>query len=267
MKPRFQDRFGGVGRLYGLAALEKFSCSKIAVVGLGGVGSWAAEALARSGIGHLILIDADDLCITNTNRQIHALDSAYGKNKAAELAERLQLINPDLEATVHPRFYTQASAEEVLWAHQPVAVLDAIDSIPHKCHLLAQNPHQPARLYTSGAAGGRKDLTKVQLADLAEVTHDPLLSSVRRTLRKEFSFPPGDLKPPVPFGIKAVFSTEDPVYPQPDGSCNPERPPTLSAALRCNAGFGTITHLTATFGNLLASAALHDLSQSVPTDS
>jgi len=253
-------RFAGIGRLYGQQALENFSRSHVMIVGIGGVGSWAVEALARSGIGKLSLVDLDDLCITNTNRQIHALTHTVGQPKVQAISERLLTINPEIEITCHQSFYTQNSSEALLLQDTPQVVLDAIDSVRHKCHLLASCREHKIPVITSGGAGGLTDATRVTLKDLALTHNDALLQSVRTKLRSEHRFPKAEKKP-VKFRIPAVFSDESPLFPQCDGTSSTERPAESPGGLKCDSGYGAATHLTATFGNTMAGWTLRTLAE------
>jgi len=250
------DRMSGIARLYGQRAFERFQASKVMVVGIGGVGSWAAESLARSGVGELILVDPDDLCITNTNRQIHAIEGTYGKPKAAVLAERLRLIQPGIQITEVQSFYSERNAEELL-SPAPDAVIDAIDSLRAKCDLLSRCSKRDIRVISSGAAGGRRDVTKIRTTDLAHTSKDSLLAAVRRELRNEFGFPKAPQRGATDdFGIEAVYSEETPVFPTCDGGVSHERPQELPGGLRCDAGYGSATHVTATFGLAAAGRVL-----------
>lgn len=251
------DRLSGIARLYGVPAFERFRAATVTVVGLGGVGSWAAESLARSGIGRLVLIDPDDVCLTNSNRQLHAHDGHYGRPKVAVLAERFRAINPELEVVTHQVFFSERNADELL-AGPPQAVVDAIDSVRAKCHLVARCREAGIPVVVSGGAGGLRDPTRVRSDDLARSAHDPLLAQVRKRLRAEFGFPKAPQKGRAPkFGVVAVFSDEAPVYPTNAGGVSCERPADSPAGLRCDAGYGTATHLTATFG-LVAAARILD---------
>ena len=258
MVPRMSltDRLSGIARLYGHTAFERFQSARVMVVGIGGVGSWAAESLARSGIGTLILVDPDDLCITNTNRQIHAIDGTYGKPKAHVMADRLKSIQPEIEIIEHTRFYSESSAGEIL-DPAPDAVIDAIDSLRAKCHLLAECHQRKIPVIASGAAGGRRDTTRIRVADLAHTSKDSLLAATRKKLRNDYQFPKAPERGAVPdFGIEAVYSEETPVYPTCDGEVSQDRPEELPGGLRCDAGYGSATHVTATFGLAAAGRVL-----------
>lgn len=248
-----EERFGGIARLYGLNGAERLAAARVAVVGIGGVGSWAAEALARSGVGTIILQDADDLCITNTNRQIHALDGTYGRMKVEVMAERLRLINPDIRVEQLISFYT-VSAPERLFDTQPDIVIDAIDSMRPKTHLIAECYKRGRRIVTCGGAGGRTDAACITIADLARTCGDNMLSQLRKNLRKDYDFPLYDRCPDI--GIPCVYSPERPVFPRCDGSVSSEREAGQKGGIGCASGFGSATHVTGTFGFLMAGKAL-----------
>lgn len=252
------ERFGGLARLYGVKPAERLGAARVAVVGIGGVGSWAAEALARSGVGTIILLDMDDLCITNTNRQIHALDGNYGRLKTEAMAERLRLINPALQVVEVAAFYT-VSKPERLFDTQPDVVIDAIDSMRPKAHLIAECYKRGIPLVTCGGAGGRIDAGSIAVADLARSGGDNMLSQLRKTLRKEYGLPLQDKCPET--GIRCVYSPERPRFPKCDGSVSCEREPHQKGGIGCASGFGSATHITGTFGFMMAGEALHLLTQ------
>ncbi len=213
------------------------------MVGLGGVGSWAVEALARSGVGELTLVDLDDVCISNVNRQLHAVIGEFGKPKVEAMARRVTAINPD--CIVHPlqSFFLASNADEILQTHYD-AVLDAIDSLSLKCLLIAKCRERQIPVVTVGAAGGRCDPTAIEVTDLAFSSHDRLLQEVRRCLRKNHGFPRGDCA----FGVECVFSREEPVFPATDGSVCKDRSASSDLRLDCNSGFGTAAFVTGAFG-------------------
>jgi tRNA A37 threonylcarbamoyladenosine dehydratase len=245
---QYQRRFGGLGRLFGAAGLDRLSRAHVCVVGLGGVGSWAVEALARSGVGELTLVDLDDVCISNVNRQLHALDGELGKPKAEVMARRVQAINPD--CVLHPlqAFFVKSNAEEILQTRFD-AVLDAIDALSLKCLLIAMCRERGIPILTAGGAGGRRDPTAIEVTDLAFSSHDRLLQGVRRKLRQEHGFPRGDR----PFGVECVLSREQVVYPSKDGSVCTDRAASSDLRLDCNSGFGTASFVTGAFGLVAAS--------------
>lgn len=258
----YERRFGGLARLYGRAALPRLQNAHICVVGLGGVGSWTVEALARSGIGALTLVDLDDICITNVNRQLPALDGHIGRPKVDTLAERVRLINPGCRITSEAQFFTAATADELL-APPFDYVVDAIDKLGNKCRLLAACHERKLPVITIGGAGGKRDGTQVRVRDLAATEQDELLRQVRRKLRREYAFSTGTHKAPPnaqdPFGIPAVFSCEKPVYPQADGSCAATPEPGASTTLDCSAGLGAACHVTAAFGLAAAGEIIRHL--------
>ncbi|MBQ7024727.1 MAG: tRNA threonylcarbamoyladenosine dehydratase [Akkermansia sp.] len=251
-----EERFGGIARLYGLKGAERLAAARIAVVGIGGVGSWAAEALARSNVGTIILQDMDDLCITNTNRQIHALTGNYGRLKVEAMAERLRLINPNIQVEELFSFYT-VSAPERLFDTQPDVVIDAIDSMRPKTHLIAECHRRSIPIVTCGGAGGRTDASRIAMADLARTCGDNMLAQLRKNLRRDYNFPLYDRCPEI--GIPCVYSPERPVFPHCDGSVSCEREAGQKGGIGCAAGFGSATHITGTFGFMMAGKALEML--------
>ncbi len=254
------DRFSGISRLYGQSSLEQFSRARVAVVGIGGVGSWAVEALARSGIGHLTLIDLDEICLSNVNRQLHAMDGQIGRLKTSAMAERIRAINPQAIIEEKQTFYSEKNAEELLGGGFD-AVIDAIDAVKHKCHLIASCRLRGIPVITCGAAGGRRDPSRIEVADLALTCHDALLLQTRKNLRTHHGFPKAPTGQKVKkFGVTAIFSTEAPVFPQCDGSVSCERPEGSDLRLNCDSGYGTATPVTATFGLIAAARALEVLS-------
>jgi tRNA A37 threonylcarbamoyladenosine dehydratase len=204
---RLHRRFDRIGRLVGDTGMERLLAAHVMVVGLGGVGSFAVEALARSGIGRLTLVDFDRVCITNSNRQIQAVQGAIAKPKATVLAERVKLINPQAEPHPVSLFYSANTSAQILEAN-PDFVVDAIDNVTAKCHLIAACKQRGLRLVSSTGASGRIDPTAVRVVDLAETKLDPLADAVRRTLRQKYDFPVKGS-----FGVPAVYSTEAPREP------------------------------------------------------
>jgi tRNA A37 threonylcarbamoyladenosine dehydratase len=241
----FAERFGGIARLYGRAGLERLRAAQVCVVGVGGVGSWTVEALARSGIGALTLIDLDDICVTNVNRQLPALDGQIGRPKIDALAERVRLIQPTCRVETVPDFFTAANAAELLAPHYDF-VVDATDKMTNKCVLIAGCRERGRLVLTMGGAGGKRDGTAVRVADLARTEQDELLRQVRRKLRRDFGFP-RDLHQE--FGVPCIYSPEKPVFPWSNGTCAAEpEPGGESLTLDCASGFGTATFVTGAFG-------------------
>lgn len=251
----YMARFGGMGRLYGGAGLAAFRAAHVAVVGMGGVGSWAAEALARSGVGTLTLMDLDDICRSNTNRQVHTLEGTVGQSKVAAMAARLRAINPDIAVCELSAFYTETTSE-AFFAVPYSAVVDAIDSVRHKAHLLATARARGVPVVTVGGAGGRRDPARIKVADLSRSEGDRLLMLVRKKLRGAHGFPRvGKGK----FRIPCVYSDEPPRYPWSDGSVCAEREPGGTGGLDCEAGLGSATHITASMGLFAAGLVLERL--------
>ena len=244
----YERRFGGVGRLYGRDGLERLRRAHVCVIGLGGVGSWAVEALARSGVGQLSLVDLDDVCISNVNRQLHAVVGELGQPKVEAMARRVQAINPDCLPHPVQAFFLKSIAAEILQTRFDY-VLDAIDSPSRKCLLIAQCRERTIPVITTGAAGGRRDPTAVEVTDLAFSSHDRLLQEVRWGLRARYGFPRGQRA----FGVECVISREPPTYSRQDGSvCSTAGAPN-DLRLDCESGFGTASFVTGTFGLVAAS--------------
>ncbi len=252
-----RDRFVGLERLYGQGCLERFSGAHVAIIGLGGVGSWAAEALARSAVGKLTLIDADDICVSNTNRQIHALDGQFGRAKVHALAERLTAIHPTIQIEAIQRFLTVNALDELLDRGYDV-VLDACDAFRVKVETIVWCRRRRLPLIVSGSAGGRIDATKITVRDLSRTEHDAMLALIRRKLREEFGFSSNHRRS---HRVPCVFSMEQPRWPQADGSISMQRPKMAAGGgrLDCAAGLGAATHVTASFGMVAAGKVLETL--------
>ncbi|WP_261640898.1 tRNA cyclic N6-threonylcarbamoyladenosine(37) synthase TcdA [Erwinia mallotivora] len=239
------QRFGGTARLYGQSALQLFADAHVCVVGIGGVGSWAAEALARTGIGAITLIDMDDVCVTNTNRQIHALKGTVGQAKTEVMAQRILAINPECRVTCVDDFLT-AENTATLITNSFSYVIDAIDSVRPKAALVAWCRRNKIPLVTTGGAGGQIDPTQIQVADLAKTIQDPLAAKLRERLKHDFNVVKNSKGK---LGIDCVFSTEALMYPQPDGSvCASRSTAEGPKRMDCASGFGAATMVTATFG-------------------
>lgn len=245
----YEQRFGGIARLYTAAGLARLRQAHICVIGIGGVGSWAVEALARSGVGKLTLIDMDDICVTNVNRQIHALSGEIGKLKTEVMKARVANINPECEVQIIDDFLTQENLSDYLLRGYDY-VIDAIDSVKVKAALIAFCKRNKIKVITTGGAGGQTDPSQIQITDLSKTIQDPLASKVRSLLRKEYRFSPN---PKRKFGIDCVFSTQPLIFPKVDGHCD------VSATMNCANGFGAITMVTATFGFFAASRVIEKL--------
>ena len=253
----FEIRFGGIARLYGRAGLDKLRAAHVGVIGLGGVGTWAAEALARSGVGALTLVDLDEVCVTNINRQLPALTGTVGRAKVAVMAERIHAINPDCRVTVEQKFFNAQTTGELL-APKFDYILDAIDDVTNKVLLLVSCREKNLPVVTSGGAGGRRELTAVRVGDLAQASHDQLLAEVRRRLRNEHGFPAEQR----PMQVACVYSVERTVYPQADGSvCEMRSAAEDGARLNCNGGLGSATFVTGAFGFAAAGLVVRQLAE------
>lgn len=256
MQADLQRRFGGLERLYGVKGAQSIQQAHVAVIGIGGVGSWAAEALARSGVGQLSLIDFDQIAESNINRQIHADSLSIGKAKVGAMQERIALVNPACRVNAIEEFATPENWLQLASAGFD-AVLDCCDQQSAKTALAVWALGETKRLkkkaplfITSGAAGGKRRADKVEIADLSETTHDPLLADLRYRLRRQHGAP-RDKR----IGIACVFSKES-VAP-PDPSCAIDNQDT---SLNCH-GFGSVVSVTATFGMCAAGWVLDELAQ------
>ncbi|MET3494199.1 tRNA threonylcarbamoyladenosine dehydratase [Variovorax boronicumulans] len=248
--PDFARRFGGLERLYGVAGAVRIRNAHVLVVGIGGVGSWAVEALARSGVGRLTLVDLDHVSESNINRQIHALDSTVGQAKVEAMRDRIAQINPDAKALAIDEFVEPGNWTALLDAAEAAngpatAVIDACDQVKAKLAMAAwardARSTSSAAFVTVGAAGGKRLAHKVDIDDLSLVTHDPLLAQLRQRLRKDHGAPREGRK----IGVTCVFSRES-VAP-PDASCAIEG----DGSLNCH-GYGSVVSVTATFGQCAA---------------
>lgn len=265
---KLHRRFDRMGRLVGDAGMQRLFASHVVVVGLGGVGSWAAESLARSGVGKLTIVDFDLICVTNANRQLHALRGTTGKPKAAVMAERLRLINPRCEVVTRQEFYNAASSDALL-AGDPDLVVDAIDNLAAKTHLISTCRARGVPLVVSGGASGRMDPTQIRVADLNAVDGDPFLAATRKLLRKAHGFPHRDKEL---WGIPAIYSLEpaaDPLdldYDAGEGfrCVCPQGDNGLHGCMHRNVIYGTASFVTGAFGLACASAAVRTLLAGAP---
>lgn len=248
------QRFGGIARLYGVEGLARLQAAHVAVVGIGGVGSWAAEALARSGVGEISLFDLDDVCVTNTNRQIHALQGSIGQSKVEVMAERIRAINPACVVHAVADFVTRETMAEYI-TEQLDAVIDCIDSVEAKAALISWCKRRKIQIIATGGAGGQIDPTKIEIADLNKTVNDPLIAKVRSILRRDYSF---SRTPGRTYSITCVYSREQLRYPLADGGvCLSKVMPGDGTRLDCAGGFGSAMMVTASFG-MLAAAKIVD---------
>ncbi len=246
-------RFGGIARLYGDRAAQRFAAARIVVVGIGGVGSWVAEALARTGIGALVLVDLDVIAESNVNRQVHAVESEFGRAKVEAMAARIAQIAPDCRVDAVDAFLDAANCAALVDGAD--AVIDCIDDVKAKAALAAHCVRQGIALVVCGGAGGKRDATRIRRDDLALVRNDPLLAKVRALLRKEYGFAAGVAKgKPKRMRVDCVFADEAPAAAP--AACAP------GTALAC-AGYGSAMHMTAGIGLVAVGAVLERLSHAV----
>lgn len=257
----FERRFGGIARLYGAAALARFRRAHVCVVGVGGVGSWAVEALARSAVGQLTLIDLDNVAESNINRQIQALSGTIGQAKIAALAERIAQINPFCRVNQIEDFITPDNLDQMIGGRGYDYVIDAIDSVKAKTALVAFCRAKAIPLITIGGAGGQTDPTKIDVRDLSKTEQEPLLAKVRKRLRTDYGFPRGIKNK---FHVDAVFSMEPLKFPDNEGACavDGDEKDGGVTGLNC-AGFGSAMVVTATFGMVAAAHLLRKLAAEV----
>lgn len=260
-------RFDRMGRLVGDDNMKKLFNSHVMIIGLGGVGSWAAESIARSGVGKITLIDFDEICITNANRQIHALQGLVGKKKSEVMAERLRKINPQADVQSLPLFYNSDSSNEI-FSHQPDFIVDAIDNLTAKTHLLNQCREKNIKVITSGGASAKMDPTRIRITDLAKTEIDPMAHTVRKILRQEYNFPKGKF-----FDIPCVFSDEIPMEPvelhydlgQGFKCVCPQGENNLHGCLHRSVIYGTSSFVTGAFGLAMASWVVRQITNIEPT--
>ena len=265
----FGRRFGGIARLYGERALERFRAAHVCVIGVGGVGSWIVEALARSAIGHLTLIDLDNVAESNINRQIQALTSTIGQPKIEALRDRIAQINPFCKVTLVEDFIDPDNLVQMIEGKGFDYVVDAIDSVKAKAALIAYCRDQSLPLVVIGGAGGQLDPTKIEVRDLARTEQEPLLKKVRKLLRAQYGFSRGEKQK---YHIDAVFSMEPLRYPEEGDACEIGSNVSGSSVtgssvtgssvtgLNC-AGFGSSMVVTASFGMIAAGHLLRKMAE------
>lgn len=239
----FNERFGGIRRLYGVNEAELIRASHFCVVGVGGVGSWAVEALARSGVGAITLIDHDDIAASNSNRQLHTLNSTIDRSKVEVMAERVRDINPACQVTAIDDLLVETNIEKYI-SKDFDYVIDAIDSIRHKAALIVYCKRNKIPIITTGGAGGITDPTRIQITDLSRTFNDPLAAKVRSRLRASYGY---SRNPKSRFGVDCVFSDEQHRYPKEDGTVCQQKPGVKGVTLDCNFGYGSATFVTASF--------------------
>lgn len=249
----YRQRFGGIARLYGESSLVALANAHFIVAGIGGVGTWVAESLTRSGVGQITLIDMDDICVTNTNRQIHALRSTIGQPKIDVMATRLTEINPDVVVHCIDDFVSRENLEAIITSDADM-VIDAIDAVLVKAALINHCKRRKLPVITVGSAGGKRDPRQITSGDLSKTVNDPLLAKVRNNLRRLHNF---SRNPKRVFSVEAIYSTEQMNYPTADGeTCQAKSAMEGTAGLDCNSGFGAATMVTGSFGFIASSRAI-----------
>lgn len=251
-EPDLARRFQGLERLYGVEGARRIRDAHLVVIGIGGVGSWSVEALARSGVGCLTLIDLDHIAESNVNRQIHAVTSTLGQAKVLAMKARILDINPACRVHVVEEFASPDNWPQLMGAGLPPvsAVIDACDQVKTKAALAAWSWALPCDLICIGAAGGKRQAHAVRIEDLSLVTHDPLLAQVRYRLRKQFGAP----KAPANLNVACVYSIES--VKQADASCEMA----TDGSLNCH-GYGSAVSVTASFGMAAAGWVLNRLAE------
>ena len=255
VSPSYEKRFSGLQRLYGDEAYQLLKSLHMVVIGLGGVGSWAVEALARSGIGVITLIDYDEVAESNINRQLPGMTDTVGMKKSAVLQERVSQINPDCRVIVIDDFINSENISDYIARERwYVYVIDAIDSIKFKVESIAHCKRNKIPIVTTGGAGGVTDPSMIHVADLSKTYNDALAAKVRSQLRSRFGFSK-NLKRN--FGVECIFSTQHKLYPKPDGTVSHEKPGVHGVNLDCRFGYGSAVFVTASFGFFAASRAIN----------
>lgn len=247
-----EERFGTLARVYGDEELQKIQNANICVVGMGGVGSWVAEALARTGVQHLTLIDGDDISRSNINRQCHALESTIGQMKTKVMQQRILDINPECECKVIEQYINDDNVSDLLMPEPGKkfdCVIDAIDRIKYKSLMIHFCKKNKIKVIATGGAGGLTNPAQIEIKDLSRTWNDPLASAVRLALRQVHNFS-RNLKRS--FGVPCVYSTEQQRYPDKDGNIGYKKPGVAGLSLDCGFGYGSAVVVTATFGFVAA---------------
>jgi tRNA A37 threonylcarbamoyladenosine dehydratase len=252
----YYARFGGIGRLFSKKGLEKIRQSKILIIGIGGVGSWAAEALARTGIGSLTLVDLDDVCVTNINRLVNATTLSLGKFKIDAMMERIKTIHPECELDSRQCFFNPKNLDSI-FQNTYDFVIDACDDFTNKCYLIDYCRKKSIPLVVIGGAGGKIDPQQIKVTDMAFSSNDRLLARLRKKLRQDFSFPSDEDKT---FGIWAVWSHERAMYPTSDG-CLTYTAPGMAKNMDCEEGFGSASFVTGAFAFAATSLVIRELTK------
>ncbi len=251
-----EERFSSLARLYGEEGLKKIQKAHVCVVGIGGVGSWVVEALARSGVQQLTLIDGDDISRSNMNRQCHTLESTIGKMKTRVMKRRVLDINPECQVQAEEQYLNENNIFDLLLADASSpfdCVIDAIDRIKYKALMIYFCKRNKLPVVTTGGAGGLLDPSQVEVKDLSRTWNDPLASSVRLALRQVHNF---TRNPKRSFGVPCVYSTEQQRYPDKDGNVGYQKPGVAGLSLDCSFGYGSSVMVTGSFGFIAAAKAI-----------
>ncbi len=251
----FHRRFGAVESLYGKQALRNFNQAHVMIIGVGGVGSWVVEALARNGIGKLTLIDMDVVAESNINRQLPALSSTIGRNKIDVMADRVRDINEECEITLIDDFMTKDNIQDLI-AIDASYVIDCIDNSKVKAALIAWCKRNKVKILTLGGAGGQVDPSLIKISDLSRTAHDPLLSRTRRILRQNYNFSTNTKRR---FSIPCVYSPEHLSYPMTDGEISNTKTQNEIGGLSCAGGIGSSVMVTGSFAFMAVSYVLKKL--------
>jgi len=251
-----QERFASLARVYGEDNLQRLYGAHVCVVGVGGVGSWAVEALARSAIGRLTLIDGDNISRSNMNRQLHTLESTIGQMKTQVLKQRVLDINPDCDCRTIDEYLSDENIFALLKPEDGSGydcVIDAIDRIKYKALMIYFCKRNKIPVVTTGGAGGLTDPAQIEVKDLSRTWNDPLAASVRLCLRQLHHF---TRNPKRSFGVPCVYSTEQQRYPDKDGKVGYQKPGVAGLSLDCSSGYGSVVSVTASFGFNAAAKAI-----------
>lgn len=240
----FEEKFGRLARVYGDQMMAVMRSSHICIVGIGGVGSWAAEALARNGVGRLTLVDADTISNSNMNRQVHTLDSTIGQLKTEVMKQRILQINPECEVHCIEQFIDDDNLRDILERGYD-GVIDAIDVIKYKAAIIYCCRRNKLPVVTTGGAGGLVDPTRIEIRDLTRTWNDPLAATVRSRLRHKYGY---TRNAKYTFGVPCVFSSEQQRYPDENGQPGYCKPSVAGLSLDCHYGYGSTVIVTASFG-------------------
>ena len=251
------DTFAGIARLYGEEGYALIRNMHVCVIGIGGVGSWVVEALARSAVGNITLIDYDTIATSNINRQIHTLSSTLDQKKCSAMLARVKEINPHCKVTIIDDFITLDNMADYLSGnntpHNYDYVVDAIDSIKFKAGIIYYCKRNKIPVITTGGAGGLTDPSVIKVVDLSKTYNDALAAKVRSTLRDQYNFTKNTKRS---FGVECIFSSQQQLYPKEDGTVSHQKPGIHGVSLDCRFGYGAASFVTGTFGFIAAARVI-----------